>query len=77
MKDISQFKIALDENEVETKLKNYFRKLTTLVGEEYTYLTLTTDYSIKDSISRFSYDFESYSDIDITLALLKGAILSI
>lgn len=67
---------VLKESETDNKLKNYFKKMINLVGEEYTLVSLSQYEGLKDSVSRFSFDFEDTSDDDLAFSLLKGAILS-
>lgn len=72
----SRFSVTLNESDIENKLKDFFVKVINFAGEDYAYLTLTTEEGVKDSITKFSKHFDDCSDIDITLALIKGALLS-
>ena len=76
MENDTQLKELLAESDIEIKLRDYFVKMSELVGEEYTCLTFAERRSVKSSLSIFSYGFESYTDDDITIALLKRALLS-
>ena len=63
------------ENETELKLKEYFKKLIDLAGYDYALVTLSTEDSIKDSITSFSNRFDNCTDLELTMALLKAGIL--
>ena len=67
---------ALEEREIDIKLKNYFNKMKNLVGDEYTYLTLSTKESIKDSIESFTKDFDNVDENEIVLSLLRSSVIS-
>lgn len=69
-------KEALKERLIDIRLKEYFNKMKTVVGYEYTYLTLSTDESIKKSLMTFSKHFDKFDENTIALALLRSSVLS-
>ncbi len=77
MKNFNAIKYeVLKEEQLDKKLKYYFRKLLSVVGEEYAIVTLSTEETVKDSITSFSKDFDDEYDIDIKLALIKASLIS-
>ena len=77
MKNFNKIKYELlKEEQLDKKLKYYFRKLISVVGEEYAIVTLSTEDTVKESITSFSKDFDDEYDIDIKLALIKAALIS-
>ncbi len=66
----------LKENIEDIKLKSYFNKITSMVGEEYASLTLSANESIKKSISGFTSDLDELPEDKIVHSLLKSAVLS-
>lgn len=66
----------LKETEIDKKLKDYFKNMINVFGEEYAFATLSGKGSIKDKLQYFSSCFDDYSDVDILCALIKSSIIS-
>lgn len=66
----------LRENEVDIKLKDYFKKLIDMVGYDYALVSLSTEDDIKDSISSFSSQFDEVTNMELTISLLRSNIIS-
>ena len=69
-------KELLKDNDTDTKLKNYFKKMIDFVGSDYALISVSSEETIKDSLSAFSSSFDDISNIDLTFSFLKSAILS-
>jgi hypothetical protein len=77
MKNFNKIKYeVLREELLDKKLKYYFRKIISIVGEEYAIVTLSTEETVKESITSFSRDFDDENDVDIKIALIKASLIS-
>lgn len=77
MKNFNKHKYeVLKETEMDKKLKNFFKKMINITGEGYASITLSTEESIKDSLTRFSEDFDDVDEDEIIFALIKAALIS-
>lgn len=69
-------KKLLEEQEIDLRLKAFFKHLDSFVGEDYACLVLSSDISITESLKMFSKKFDDVSDIDIIISLLKASVIS-
>ena len=65
---------ALKERKIEKELKDYFKKMDSCFGEDYSSLILSSAERPSDSLYLFTSRFPKISDTDIILALIKSHI---
>ena len=66
----------IKDNETDLMLKDYLKKMTDFVGEEYTIISITQEENIKDSVSRFTSKFDSSTNNELAVAFVKSSILA-
>lgn len=67
---------ALKEFKIERDLKQYFKYVDSVFGEDYASQLLSLNSSLKESLKIFTDKFEYTNDEDIIISLLKASILS-
>ena len=67
---------ALKELKIERELKQYFKYIDSVFGDDYASLLLSLDPSLKNSLQIRTDKFGYTNDEDIIISLLKSSILS-
>ena len=70
------YKEFVKESKVEKDLKRFFKNMLEVTGYEYTLVSTTQDLEVKESLSALTSKLDDYSNEELTLALIKSAIIS-
>ncbi len=70
------YKEFVKETKVDEELKSFFRRLLNMTGYEYTLVSTTDDLGVKESIESLTSSLDDYSNEELTLALMKSAVIS-
>ena len=69
-------KELLKESDIDTKVKEYFKKVEGFAGSDYAIVSALAENNLKDSLTLFSSSFDGVSNAELTFSFLKSAILS-
>ena len=67
---------VLEESEDDKQLKSYLSRINRVFGEDYATVVLSSDISLRKSLSLFSSKFDNIPSIHIQSLLLQNALLS-
>ena len=67
---------VLEESEDDKQLKSYLSRINRVFGEDYATVVLSSDISLRKSLSFFSSKFDNIPSVHIQSLLLQNALLS-
>ena len=67
---------VLEESEDDKQLKSYLSRINRVFGEDYATVVLSSDISLRKSLSLFSSKFDNIPSVHIQSLLLQNALLS-